>query len=150
ATTTLPRPRRLRSRSTSGGSAPFPRIYGRSPCGSWKATRMWRSLRNWAARYGRSSARSRFERTYEHVNGLDRDAPHAPEDMISIPDHRQLIAELSSQRYERTETGKIKMVGKEAMKREGVKSPDHADALCLSFYQPPELGVPKGSARRRG
>jgi hypothetical protein len=71
-----------------------------------------------------------FEKAYEFVtNGT----VHPPEDMISIPNHPQLIADLSLLKYQRTETGKIRMEPKEQLRRRGVKSPDFADALCLAF-----------------
>lgn len=74
--------------------------------------------------------RARFEKAYEHVTGK---AEHPAEDMISLPDHPELIAQLSLPTYSLTETGKVRIEGKDAMRRRGVKSPDHADALALSF-----------------
>ena len=53
--------------------------------------------------------------------------------MISIPDDPQLIAELSLPLYQFTGSGKIRIEGKEDMRRRGVKSPDRADALMYSF-----------------
>jgi hypothetical protein len=47
--------------------------------------------------------RCRFERAYEFK---DLGVQHTPDDMISIPDHPQLIAELSTVLVEHTETGK--------------------------------------------
>jgi phage terminase large subunit len=91
--------------------------------------------------------RRRFEKTYEYVA---QGVKHPPEEMVSIPDHPQLIAELSVQRYEREETGKIRMVSKARMRAEGIKSPDFADALCLSFYpKGPALAVPCWVEERR-
>src|SRR5262249_14545217 len=91
--------------------------------------------------------RRRFEKTYEYV---EQGVKHPPEEMVSIPGHPQLIAELSVQRYEREETGKIRMVSKARMRAEGIKSPDFADALALSFYpKGPALGVPCWVEERR-
>lgn len=78
--------------------------------------------------------RARFERTYEFV---EKGVPHPPEDMISIPNDPDLIAELSLPLCERTEAGKIKIESKDDLARRGVKSPDNADALCLSFHPEP-------------
>lgn len=76
--------------------------------------------------------RRRFERTYEHVvEGKD----HKVEDMISIPNDPQLIAELSQPMYSFTESGKIKIESKVRMKSRGVKSPNKADAMMLSLHQ---------------
>jgi phage terminase large subunit len=60
--------------------------------------------------------------------------------MVSLPDCPQLIAELSLPTYSLTETGKIRIEGKEQMRRRGVKSPDHADALAVSFAPCPVPG----------
>lgn len=74
--------------------------------------------------------RARFERTWEHVNDL---AVHPLEDLISIPNHPQLIAELSLPLYHRKDNGKVQVESKKAMRERGIKSPDFADALCLAF-----------------
>lgn len=75
--------------------------------------------------------RVRFEKAFEFREKGVRH--HKPEDMISIPNHPQLIAELSQPLCFRTETGKIKIESKDDMRRRGVKSPDHADALVLAM-----------------
>ena len=75
--------------------------------------------------------RRRFERTYEKVNGI-KDWPDS--DLISIPNHSELISELSRPRYERGENGRIKIEPKKKMKARGVKSPNYADALIICFY----------------
>lgn len=74
--------------------------------------------------------RTRFEKTYEHVNGL---AEHPLDELISIPRNDTLIAQLSTPLYFRTEAGKIRVESKEAMKKRGVDSPDYADALVYAF-----------------
>lgn len=77
--------------------------------------------------------RTRFERTYEYVmEGKE----HAYDEMISIPNHQQLIAELSMVLVEYTDKGKIQLESKKKMKTRGVKSPDFGDALALAFYVP--------------
>lgn len=77
--------------------------------------------------------RKRFERAYEF---LHEGIQHAPEDMISIPNHPELIADLSLELYFRTETGKIQLESKKDMQKRGVKSPDYKDALAFSFVTP--------------
>lgn len=74
--------------------------------------------------------RRRFERTYEHVNGI-KEWPI--DELISIPNHSELISELSRPLFERTENGKLKIEAKEKMKKRGIASPNLADALILSF-----------------
>jgi phage terminase large subunit len=75
--------------------------------------------------------RVRFERAYEF---REQGISHPFEDMISIPNHPQLIAELSTVLVEHSETGKIQLESKKAMKNRGVKSPDFGDALALAFH----------------
>jgi hypothetical protein len=74
--------------------------------------------------------RCRFERAFEF---REHGVAHWPEDMISIPNDAQLIADLSLPLYFRTETGKIKLEAKADMARRGVRSPDRGDALALSL-----------------
>jgi len=51
----------------------------------------------------------------------------------SLPRDELLLAELVAPRYSFTSSGKIKIEGKDQMKARGLKSPDKADALCLSL-----------------
>ena len=80
--------------------------------------------------------RVRFERAYEFRH---QGIHHSWDEMISIPNHPSLIAELSTVLVEHTETGKIQLESKNAMKSRGVKSPDYGDALALAFH----VGTPK-------
>ena len=74
--------------------------------------------------------RERFRKTFESVtDGI----AHPPDELISIPNHPGLIADLSLPLVEQTETGKLRLEAKSAMRRRGVKSPDHGDALAFSF-----------------
>jgi hypothetical protein len=50
-----------------------------------------------------------------------------------IPKNDQLRAELCAPTYGFTSSGKIKVEGKSELKRRGMRSPDIADALCLTF-----------------
>jgi phage terminase large subunit len=79
-------------------------------------------------------ARTRFEKTYEHVNGL---AVHPVDELVSIPNHPQLIADLSLPCYFPTENGKIQIESKKQMRTRGVKSPDFGDAFVYSFHPRP-------------
>ena len=69
-----------------------------------------------------------------------------------IPNQDELIAELAMPRYNYTSAGKLKVESKEEMRKNGVQSPDLADALCLTFafqsvknynkkIEYPELGI---------
>jgi phage terminase large subunit len=76
------------------------------------------------------SLRMRFEKTYEYrVLGI----PHPLDECISIPNHGQLIADLSLPLTEKTEAGKIKLESKPAMRKRGVKSPHYGDSLAYCF-----------------
>ena len=55
------------------------------------------------------------------------------EGAISIPNDELLISELTSVKYETNEK-LIKLESKRHMKSRGVRSPDRADALALTFY----------------
>ena len=50
-----------------------------------------------------------------------------------IPRDGELTSELTSVRYEIRSSGKIKVESKEEMKRRSMRSPDLADAFCLTF-----------------
>jgi hypothetical protein len=50
-----------------------------------------------------------------------------------IPNDEDLIAELATVRYTFTSNGKVKIESKDDIRRRGLKSPDKADALCLTF-----------------
>jgi len=52
---------------------------------------------------------------------------------VAIPDDEDLISELVTVIYGFTSSGKIKIEGKEDMAKRGMRSPDLADALCLTF-----------------
>jgi phage terminase large subunit len=82
--------------------------------------------------------RTRFEKTFDFVA---KGTKHPADEMISIPAHPRLIAELSQPLYQRTNTGKIKIESKEDMAKRGIKSPDHADSLVLCFADdvPPDI-----------
>jgi len=74
--------------------------------------------------------RLRFEAAYEHKEGIRE---HDWEDMISIPNDHELIAELSMPRLLYSGSGKLKLESKQEMKRRGVRSPNKADALAYCF-----------------
>ena len=52
---------------------------------------------------------------------------------VKIPKDDDLRAELIGPTYSFTSNGRIKVEGKAEMKRRGMRSPDLADALCLTF-----------------
>lgn len=91
------------------------------------------------------TVRRRFERTYELVEcGIQ----HPLDELISIPNDPQLVAELSNVRYCQTEAGKILMEKKTELRARGVGSPDRADALMLAFAPLPATVRAAAGGRR--
>jgi phage terminase large subunit len=83
--------------------------------------------------------RVRFQRAWELrrfvESGGQDGAKHKLIDCVSIPNDPELIADLSVPRFEVTDTGKVKVMSKAAMKKIGLKSPDNADAVVLCFAE---------------
>ncbi|NQW16788.1 MAG: hypothetical protein HQ478_04805 [Chloroflexi bacterium] len=52
---------------------------------------------------------------------------------MSIPDNRELISQLAALRYSFNSSGQMRLEGKDELRRKGLPSPDHADALALAF-----------------
>lgn len=74
--------------------------------------------------------RERFRKVYELVeDGVE----HPADELISIPNHSKLIADLSLPLVETGENGKVRIESKDRMRRRGVKSPDFADMLAYLF-----------------
>ena len=76
----------------------------------------------------------------------DEDGQRKPVELI-LPDDDDLVAQLSGRKYGLTETSKIKVESKDAMKKRGRTSPDEADCvllLCLPVKPPKKKGVRTG------
>jgi phage terminase large subunit len=86
--------------------------------------------------------RRRFEKTFEYVT---QGVEYPLDELISIPPHAELIAQLSLPLYRHRENGKIYLESKEDMRDRGVKSPDFFDSLCLSFYPRPRVKLNVGT-----
>ena len=65
-----------------------------------------------------------------------------------LPEDDALIAELSGARYAFTSSGQLKVESKDEMKARGLRSPDTADAFCLTFAAPDQRLEPRGRERR--
>lgn len=79
--------------------------------------------------------RIRCQRAYQHVNG---DKLWSLDDMVSLPNHPQLITELSQPLFAYTASGKVQIESKKEMARRGLKSPNYADSLLLAFAEGPD------------
>ena len=76
----------------------------------------------------------RFEASYEHrlwLENKEGGRQHKDEEMISIDNDGELIAQLSAPKKQRTTSGKIKVESKEELMGRGIQSPDRADALVM-------------------
>ena len=82
-------------------------------------------------------AATRFRKTHEYVTAGIK---HPFDELISIPNNGELIAQLSSPKKMVTETGKIKVESKDSMLSRGIRSPDEADALIMSVI-PQNAGI---------
>ena len=57
------------------------------------------------------------------------------------PARRRLAGQLLAQRYDISSAGRIHLESKATLRRQGVPSPDKADALALAFMEPPNMNV---------
>lgn len=88
--------------------------------------------------------RTALQRTHEHVlflEGKPEGKEHPVTDLLALPsgdkESDALCLQLSLVKWGRNERGKIVIEKKEALQRRGISSPDHADALMLTFVDPP-------------
>jgi hypothetical protein len=73
----------------------------------------------------------------------------AQEMPVQIPDSDELMSDLTSLGYHhRNAGGKLQIESKEDLKKRGMKSPDTADALALTFYVGEYLNISSYSANR--
>jgi hypothetical protein len=86
--------------------------------------------------------RTALQRTHEHVlflEGKDGGIEHPVTDLLALPSGDQqsdaLNLQLSLVKWEKNERGKIVIEKKDALRRRGIASPDHADALMLTFAE---------------
>jgi hypothetical protein len=74
--------------------------------------------------------RERFKKTYEHTTGIKA---YPLDELISIPNHPDLIAQISLPKRKYTSSGKILLESKAEMRKRGIDSPDFADMLAMLF-----------------
>jgi len=119
--------------------------------GSPPSRRRWPDGRTSEEMFGNKKAevwwlcRTALQRTHEHVlflKGQEGGVRHPLTDLLALPsgdkESDALCLQLSLVKWERNERGKIVIEKKEALKRRGIASPDHADALMLTLVDPPE------------
>lgn len=107
--------------------------------------RLWPDGRTSRERFKNSRAelwwllREALHRTYEMVlflEGEDGGVEHPLDQCLSLPNHQQLRTELNVLTWFYTSTGQIQMESKDKLRARGIKSPDFADALALTFLEP--------------
>lgn len=67
----------------------------------------------------------------KHEKGVKQDL----DEILLLPDDPKLITQLSQPRREQTESGKIYIEKKSSLLKRGIKSPDRADALALTYVR---------------
>lgn len=60
---------------------------------------------------------------------------------VTMPKDQALIGELVSPKYKIESSGKLKVESKDDLKKRGIKSPNRADALCLTFAGGGDIAV---------
>lgn len=85
------------------------------------------------------TARDRLKSTYEHFLFSEGQGgtEHKLEDLLLLPDHVNLNSQLPLVGYKSLESGKIQIESKQSLASRGIESPDHAEALVLTFTPPP-------------
>ena len=73
--------------------------------------------------------RKRFQKTYEHRHNI---RTYPANQLISIPNHPKLIAQLAYPKYSFLANGTIAIESKQSLAKRGLKSPDYLDALVLA------------------
>lgn len=81
--------------------------------------------------------REAARKSFEHLSSLECQpaaAQHEVSELLIIdPGATDLIAQLSYPGIEETQTGKIRVESKDSLARRGIASPDHAEALSLTY-----------------
>lgn len=119
--------------------------------GNPPSTRVWPDKETSVEKFGNLKAeiwwvaRARFKATFEHVKflkGEEGGIGHPISDLIILPamsespEVQQLVSQLSLPRWFRNDKGKIVIESKASLSSRGIASPDHADALVLTFVEP--------------
>lgn len=85
--------------------------------------------------------RTALQRTHEHVSFLQggKGQAHPVTDLLALPsgdvESDALCLQLSLVKWERNDKGRIVIENKPALRQRGIASPDHADALMLTFVE---------------
>ena len=80
----------------------------------------------------RKSTKPNFERLRDELWWRTRE--HFERGLISIPNNDDLITEVGNIKYEIKSNGKTKVESKAQMRKRNMPSPDHGDALMMTYY----------------
>jgi len=80
-----------------------------------------------------ASLTDKYMRQRDELWGRAREWFEAKE--CKLPDDPSLVHELATPRFTFTSSGKIKIESKDEMRKRGIRSPDLADAFCLTFAE---------------
>lgn len=78
--------------------------------------------------------RRRVQKTWEVFAGENGHEPPDAAAMLSIPNDSELVGQLSLPGWDFKEDGKIKVESKDSMIKNGISSPDYAEALIISEW----------------
>lgn len=94
-------------------------------------------------------ARDKLRATYEHWMFTEGQGgiQHPLDDLLLLPEDATLCGELSLVGYSETDSGKTTIEKKRQLRARGIESPDHAEALILSFAPAPPRAA---SGKTRG
>ena len=113
------------------------------------SARLWPDGRTSEEMFGNSKAevwwlaRTAAQRSHEHVAFLEGRGgqEHPLTDLLALPsgdpESDALCLQMSLVKWGKNERGKIVIEKKDALQRRGIASPDHADALMLTYVDPP-------------
>jgi len=86
--------------------------------------------------------RDRFQKTHEvvqFIKGKEDGHQHPLDELIVLPeDAFELASQLSQVKVLSTQSGKLIMESKKQLETRGIKSPDEAEALSLTFFEKPK------------
>jgi len=89
--------------------------------------------------------RDRFKKTFEYVT---KGIKHDHSELISIPNHKELVAQLSYPNR-KPKSGRWIIESKPEMRARGLASPDFADAIAYAMYDPDANAMIKSRGKTR-
>jgi hypothetical protein len=110
-----------------------------------KKEKNWKTVRLYECHFGGAGGKNKDDEPIEFSNstglmwGLLREKVKHNEIELCYNDKQ--ITQITNRKYRINSDGKIELERKEEMKKRGLTSPDMADALALSLYEPKQNGI---------